>query len=93
MIPPPMLTSMHHPQPQHVSAVYGMGLQGSQLRALRTLVGTVVGMTAVMVLTKAYVDARVPRPPPKADKSPSKPKKKKKKGSLGESIQVGLDAR
>ncbi|KAK9812014.1 hypothetical protein WJX73_008976 [Symbiochloris irregularis] len=65
-------------------------IQGSQLRALRILVGTVVGMTGVMVLTKAYVDARVPRPPPKADKAPSssKHKKKKKKGSLGESIQT-----
>lgn len=41
-------------------------------------------MTGVMVLAKAFVDARIPRPP---SKSASKPKKKKQ-GSLKESLQA-----
>ena len=63
-------------------------LQGSQLRALRTLVGATVLMTGVMVLTKAFVDERIPRPPPKPGKQKSV-KKKKKHGSFSESLQVG----
>ena len=62
--------------------------QGSQLRALRTLVGATVFMTGVMVLTKAFVDARIPRPPPKPGKQKSS-QKKKKHGSFSESLQVG----
>lgn len=57
--------------------------QGSMLVSLRLLVGTVVVMTAVMMVAKAWVDSSIKRP---EDTKP--PKKKKKKGSLGESFAV-----
>lgn len=62
-----------------------VSVQGSQLQGLRILVGATVLMTGVMVSAKAFVDAKIPRPPQKPSSSK---KKKKKKGSLGESLQV-----
>lgn len=56
--------------------------------SLQLLVASVVGMTALMMTTKAYVDRYIPKPPASEKKASDKSKKKKKKGSLGESFAV-----
>lgn len=56
--------------------------------SLQLLVASVVGMTALMMTTKAYVDRYIPKPPASDKKASDKSKKKKKKGTLGESFAV-----
>lgn len=60
--------------------------QGAMGASLQLLVASVVGMTALMMATKAFVDRAIPKPPSSERKGDKK--KKKKKGSLGESFGV-----
>jgi ATP:ADP antiporter, AAA family len=57
-------------------------LQGAMGPSLQMLVATVVGMTALMMATKAMVDRVIPKPP----SSELNKKKKKKKSSFKESF-------
>jgi ATP/ADP translocase len=66
-----------------------VGFQGSLGTSLQILVATVVGVTGIMMATKAYVDRAIPRPEASEHKSKDKKGKKgKKKGSIGESFAV-----
>eukprot|EP00884_Botryococcus_braunii_P005587 jgi/Botrbrau1/15029/Bobra.320_2s0006.3 len=65
-----------------ISKTVTQGVMGS---SLQILVASVVGMTALMMATKAFVDRTIPKPPSSERKGD---KKKKKKGSLGESFKV-----
>ena len=63
-------------------------MQGSMILSLRYFVATIVVLTALMMLAKAYVDKYICVPVQRLGQTKMSPKKKKKKGSLKDSLEV-----